>query len=222
MLPIYSILLSFFLLSLMGCQSAVQKAVQETKYSAYEVFGVQKRDLLKKEVKAVREEQKETQDEFKEALERIKALTQFSGGKLEREYRRINASYEDARDQAEVLRGRIRQVDVIAQDLFKEWAGEIDQIETPNLKAESRRSLGRTQKRYQEMYAQLKKSEGRMDPVLSRLKDQVLYLKHNLNAQAVGSLKGESLSIQKDIERLLQEMKTSIEAADQFIRESEV
>lgn len=222
MLPIYSILLSFFLLILMGCQSAVQKAVQETKYSAYEVFGVQKRDLLKKEVKAVREEQKETQDEFKEAMERIKALTQFNGGKLEREYRRINASYEDARDQAEVLRGRIRQVDVIAQDLFKEWAGEIDQIETPSLKAESRRSLGRTQKRYQEMYAQLKKSEGRMDPVLSRLKDQVLYLKHNLNAQAVGSLKGESLSIQKDIERLLEEMKTSIEAADQFIRESEV
>jgi hypothetical protein len=56
-----------------------------------------------------------------------------------------------------------------------------------------------------------------MDPVLTRLHDQVLFLKHNLNAAAIASLKGESANIQTDIGKLLDDMNAAIAQADKFI-----
>ena len=58
-----------------------------------------------------------------------------------------------------------------------------------------------------------------MQPVLAALKDNTLFLKHNLNARAIGSLKGEFGGIKRDIDRLLAEMQRSIQASDKFIRE---
>jgi hypothetical protein len=45
----------------------------------------------------------------------------------------------------------------------------------------------------------------------------VLFLKHNLNASAIASLKGESLDIQNEISKLLDEMNGAITRADKFI-----
>ena len=56
-----------------------------------------------------------------------------------------------------------------------------------------------------------------MAPVLSRLKDQVLFLKHNLNARAIAGLKTEADKIQSDIESLVKDMNTSIAHADAFM-----
>lgn len=60
-----------------------------------------------------------------------------------------------------------------------------------------------------------------MEPVLKRQKDQVLYLKHNLNAQAIGSLKQEVGSIEADVQRLITEMERSIKEADLFLKSFE-
>ncbi len=57
-----------------------------------------------------------------------------------------------------------------------------------------------------------------MDPVLTRLHDQVLYLKHNLNAEAIASLKGESTNIQAEIAALLLDMNAAIARANNFIK----
>jgi hypothetical protein len=56
-----------------------------------------------------------------------------------------------------------------------------------------------------------------MEPVLTRLHDQVLFLKHNLNAEAIASLKGETINIQAEISKLIDEMNRSIAEADRFI-----
>ena len=60
-----------------------------------------------------------------------------------------------------------------------------------------------------------------MDPVLSAFQDQVLYLKHNLNAQAIVSLQGELVSIETDVAGLIKEMEASIKEADTFINSIE-
>lgn len=67
----------------------------------------------------------------------------------------------------------------------------------------------------------MKRAEQRMQPVLSALNDNVLYLKHNLNARAVGALKGEFADIQKNIDRLINEIQRSIQESDTFIRAME-
>ena len=53
--------------------------------------------------------------------------------------------------------------------------------------------------------------------MLSALKDQVLYMKHNLNAEAIASLTCESLSIEKDIQLLIEGMNKSIADSGQLI-----
>ena len=57
-----------------------------------------------------------------------------------------------------------------------------------------------------------------MSPVLKQFNDYVLYLKHNLNAQAIASLKGEAASITTEINRLIEQMNKSIVRADEFVK----
>ena len=85
----------------------------------------------------------------------------------------------------------------------------------------SRKQLRETRAKFDLMLDALKKSERTMDPVLTKLHDQVLYLKHNLNAAAIASLRGESTSIQGEITKLIADMNASIAKADEFIKTME-
>jgi hypothetical protein len=204
-------LLGLTLVSATACRNVV--------YSAYENFGVYKRDLLKKRVVSARDEEKGAQQEFKDALTRLKELTGFQGGEVEKHYRRIQSDYDDAAARVTAVHKRIQDVETVAGDLFAEWEKEDRQIETEALRQSSRRQLVETRQRYEEMLAALKKSERAMDPVLHKLHDYVLALKHSLNAEAIGQLQGESTKIQADMAQLIEQMNASIASADEFIRQ---
>jgi hypothetical protein len=193
-------------------------ACRSTYYAAYEKFGVHKRDLLKKRVVAARDEQQEASQEFKDALTRLKEITKFDGRELEAQYRKLQADFDSCSERAAAVRGRIRDVETVAGDLFTEWENEIGQIGTESLRATSRRQLRDTRARYEEMVTALKKAEASMEPVLLKLKDYVLALKHSLNAAAIASLRGESAGIQKEIAKLISDMNTSILQADEFLK----
>ena len=90
-------------------------------------------------------------------------------------------------------------------------------MSSAQLQNSDRDKLRETRGRYEELHTSLKRAEQSMDPVLTRLHDQVLYLKHNLNAAAIASLKGETINIQTEITRLLQDMNAAISQADSFI-----
>jgi hypothetical protein len=198
------------LLTLTSCSSVY--------YSAYEKFGVYKRDLLKKRVVAARDEQKEASVEFKDALTRLKEITQFEGGKLEARYRQLQSDYDDCAKRAAAVHTRIHDVESVAGDLFAEWEKEIKQMGTESLKANSLQQLKATRERYAEMLSALKKAEAPMAPILAKFHDYVLALKHTLNADAVASLKGESATIQAEIGKLINDMNASITSADEFLK----
>ncbi len=187
-------------------------------YAAWEKLGYEKRDLLKSAVKAARGEQKEAGGEFQDALTQLQKLTGYSGGNLESAYNRFKGEYEDCEAQATRVREEIREVDTVARDLFREWEREIRQYESASLAADSRRKLADTRSRFEQLSSSLHSAEATMEPVLRQFRDQVLYLKHNLNAAAVGSLRGKADNIQGDIQRLLAQMNRSIAEADRFIQ----
>src|SRR6185295_12815115 len=165
-----------------------QTACRNAMYSAYEKVGVYKRDLLKKRVIAARDEEKGAQQEFKDALTRLKEMTGFEGGELEKRYRQLQSDYDDAASRVTAVHKRVQDVETVAGDLFVEWEKENRQIETDALRQTSRRQLSDTRLRYDEMLLALKKAEQSMDPVLRKLHDYVLALKHTLNAQAIAAL----------------------------------
>jgi hypothetical protein len=199
------------LLFLSACRSMM--------YSAYEKVGVYKRDLLKKRVLAARDEEKSAQQEFKDALTRLKEMTGFEGGELEKRYRGLQSDYDNAAAQVATVHKRVQEVETVAGDLFAEWEKENRQIETDLLRQTSRQQLTDTRRRYDDMLRALKQAEGGMDPVLRKLHDYVLALKHSLNAQAIAALGGESAKIQADVARLIEDMNASIARADEFIRQ---
>lgn len=168
---------------LCGCHSAY--------YSVYEKFGVYKRDLLKKNVVKARDEEKATQQQFKDAMTRLKEITGFQGGDLEKQYNELKKDYDRSAAKADSVRARIKDVETVAEDLFTEWDKEDQQIGTPSLRASSQQQLLSTRQRYNDLHTALKQGEASMDPVLKRLNDYVLYLKHSLNAAAIASLRGK-------------------------------
>lgn len=204
-------LVSLFVATLLltACQSAY--------YGAAEKVGYYKRDILVNRVEDSRDAQQEAEEQFQSALEQLSELTNFDGGDLEDVYEAMVEEYEDAEAAAAAVTDRIDKVDHVAAALFKEWQAEIEEYSNARLKADSQDKLRATERRYAGMIKALRKSESKMPPVLTSLKDNVMYLKHNLNARAVASLKVEFGAIEDDIEALIAEMRKAIASSDEFI-----
>ena len=207
--------LSLFILILLisGCSSIY--------YSALDSVGIEMRDILVHRVIKARDTQQEAKQQFKSALEQFTALTNFKGGDLQDTYEKLNEEYEDSVAKAEELQKRIEDIEDVSESLFEEWEDEIGQYSSASLKRSSKQKLRETKRRYKQLIAAMKRAEAKTKPILAVFKDQVLYLKHNLNAQAISSLKGELTSIESDVSALILSMEKSINEADQFIKTME-
>lgn len=202
-------LIGTLLLTVMGCATAY--------YSTMEQFGVEKRDILVDRVKDARTEQADAQKVFTSALEEFRTLVNVDGGKLERKYDKLSASYDRADQQAGDVRERIASVESVGNRLFKEWRRELTEYESNDLRLRSQRQLEVTERDYKSVLAAMKRASAKMDPVLALYNDQVLFLKHNLNARAISSLDVERAEIEARVEELINEMNDSIAEADAFI-----
>lgn len=205
-----AVLITAVFLLVVGCQT--------TYYALWEKMGKEKRHLLKDNVEQVREEQAEASEQFATVVERIKAMYGFDGGELEDVYGKLSEDYRACEERADAVRDRIDNVERIAADLFKEWESEIGTIENVKLKSKSRASLQDTRSRFLRLQRSMARAEASMDPVLNNLRDYVLYLKHNLNAQAVSSLRKEVADIETEVSSLIADMNRSIKEADAFVK----
>lgn len=196
-----------------GCQTAY--------YATWEKLGKEKRHLLRDNVQKAQQEQQQASEEFKDVLTRIKEIYGFDGGDLEKAYKKLKSDYDDCEDRANTVRKRIGNVEQIAADLFKEWQKEIDEMNNAELREKSIDALSKTKKRYARLHDAMSDAESRLGPVLQQVRDYVLYLKHNLNAQAIGALKEEVDDIEIEVEALIRDMKTSIQEAETFLEEFE-
>lgn len=188
-----------------------------TYYRALETFGIEKREILVDRVENTRDAQAEAKDQFASALDQYRALVSFDGGDLEDIYDRMNAAYEDSVDSAEAVRDRIDSVESVAGDLFAEWEDEIDEYADDDLRRRSQRLLADTRREYGGVLTAMHRAEEAMTPVLTLFNDQVLFLRHNLNARAVGALETELDTIERATSELIAEMERSIAEASRFI-----
>jgi prefoldin subunit 5 len=186
-------------------------------YSALESIGVEKRDLLVDRVSDARDAQESAKDQFTSALEQFRSVVDVEGGDLERTYDRLNSEYERSQNRAQAVSERIDAVEQVAEDLFSEWEEELDDYSSASLRTDSRRLLNDTQRRYTTLIGSMHRAESSMNPVLEVFQDQVLALKHNLNAQAIASLRTELGSIEKQTSSLVRDMERAIAEANKFI-----
>jgi len=190
-------------------------------YSGLEKIGIPKRDVLVYRVEKARDTQEETREQFKSALEQFSAATNFKGGDLEGIYKKLNGEYEASVNKAKEVRSRIEDIENVSAALFREWEQEITQYSNPALKRSSQDRLTETRSYYKQLIAAMKNAESRIQPVLTVFNDQVMYLKHNLNARAIASLKGELKTLQSNVSTLVAAMEKSINEANTFISNME-
>jgi hypothetical protein len=182
-----------------------------------EKVGVHKRDILVDRVVDARDAQEEAKQQFSSALDQFRSVIDFDGGELQDRYEELNAVFEESEDRAEAVSARIEAVEDVSEALFDEWTEELDLYTNSKLRAASARQLKSTQSRYRSMMKAMRSAERKMEPVLSAFRDQVLFLKHNLNAQAILSLKSEFRSIKSDIGRLIKDMEIAIAESNKFV-----
>jgi hypothetical protein len=190
-----------------------------TYYNAMEKAGYHKRDILVSRVEKARDSQEEAQEQFTSALAQFGSVVKIDDSNLKSAYEKLNAEYEDSEEAAEDVSDRIDNVESVSKALFREWEEELELFQNKSLRATSQKKFKATQQRYSQMIATMHKAEVSMDPVLKTFRDNVLFLKHNLNAQAIGALRGEFSSLSADIDQLIGKMNTSIESSNKFIAE---
>lgn len=205
----YFLALLFSISFLTGCES--------TYYSAMEQVGVHKRDIMVDRVEEAKSSQQEAQQEFSSALETLSALSKFDGGDLEAMYNQINDKYEDSEEASEDVSERISAIEDVSQALFDEWEEELKLYTNSKLRRNSESKMNETKSSYQTMLKAMKKAEAKMEPVLNTLRDNTLYLKHNLNASAISSLQGEFTSLEKEISLAIKDMEAAIAESDKFL-----
>lgn len=188
-----------------------------TYYKAMATLGKEKRDILVSRVKDSRKEQQQAKEQIKTTMERFQELTGFQGGSLEKSYKELNGQYEKAADSAQKLHDRIGSIDQVSSDMFKEWQKEIDGMDNRNLKQQSAAMLRQSRLQEAGYIKSMRQTEARMTPVLKSFQDQVTFLKHNLNARAIGSLKGTSARISTDVDVLMVQIDGSMAQADALI-----
>lgn len=193
-----------------GCSS--------TYYNAMEKFGYAKRDILVDRVEKAQESQTEAKEQFADALQKFLAVTKADGGQLQRKYDDMSAEFKRSETRAKEVRERIAAVEDVADSLFTEWKQELKQYTNSSLRSESQRQLDATRRNYDNVLKLMRRAADRMDPVLATFRDQVLFLKHNLNARVLASLDSTHRELEADISRLIADMDTSIREAESFIK----
>lgn len=198
---------------LAGCSSAY--------YAGMEKVGIHKRDIMVDRVEGARDSQTEAQEQFKSALDQFQSVVKLQDTDLKKAYDKLAKEYEKSEAAAKKVSDRIDSVESVSDALFDEWEDELGEYQNADLRRASKEQLKQTKSHYKEMLASMHAAEKSMDPVLKTFYDNVLFLKHNLNAQAIGSLQSEFASLEKDIGGLIDKMNKAIEQSNSFIAKME-
>ena len=207
------------LISLLMLNAGALPGCSSTGIAIREKLGTPKREQLVDRVDETRDAQESAKEQFATTLEELKSLSGFDGGELESAYKRLNSQLNRAKDRADRVSGKIKSVDRVANALFNEWEDELDQYATESLRNASARQLDETRQRFGDVLYSMRKAESKMQPVLSAFSDQVLFLKHNLNARAIASLDSTLDDLESEIALLIADMEASIDEANAFIDE---
>ncbi len=196
----------------------IKKSFDGIYYQSREsLLGHHKRDIVVIQVEQTCNSLINTRDQFEDALEQFKSIVKVTETSLEQRYKLLQRQYDFCKSKSEDVSHRISVIEEVSGSLFKEWEDELEHYSSRSLRSKSRQQLKISKQQYTRLIRTLRKAESRIHPVLSAFKDQVLFLKHNLNAQAIAALQHEFIEIGIDISQLIKVMEITINEASQFV-----
>jgi len=195
----------------------LSKQIKTAYFNARESIGEHKRAIVVQQVEQTCASLKETRDEFQDALSQLKTLVSICDTSLDHRYNLLNRQYQFCRTKSEIVSNKIRAIEAVSEALFLEWENELNEYSNRALRNSSKQQLKVARQNYARLIKAMQSAEKKIQPVLAAFRDQVLFLKHNLNARAIAALQHEFIEIGIDISQLIQAMERTIAEADQFV-----
>jgi len=198
------------ILSSQGCNNSLG-------YSFQEAMGTPKRQVLLSRVQDTRDSLKETKKTFASAMQQFGSVYKESGAKLENKYVILKKEYDTCNSKASELRGQIANVKSIGQVLFQEWQKELDQFTNEQMRKLSEVKMQQTREKYVTMTDSMDRVSARITPVMNSMNDQLLNIKHSLNALIVVSLEEELTQLRGHMDSLSADIDASVNHCNAFI-----
>ena len=101
--------------------------------------------------------------------------------------------------------------------MFRDWEKELDAYTNQDLRQSSEDQMNQTHIQYLKLIRTMEIAAEKMNLVLDVFRDQTLYLKHNLNTQAIAALNQTLMRLCDDTDLLIQQMSVSIDEVSTFI-----
>lgn len=199
-------------------KSLLAKRLRNAYYQSREsLLGHHKRDIVVVQVDQACTALRDSRDEFVDALDKFKTIAKLQHSPLEMRYHELKRRYDACKNKADQVSQRIQAIEEVSEALFAEWEAELALYSNRALRMRSQQQLKKSRQQYGRLLKALQTAESRMQPVLSAFCDQVLFLKHNLNAHSIAALRHEFVEMSVDIGRLIDVMEKTIGEASQFV-----
>ncbi|KJV07108.1 DUF2959 family protein [Methylocucumis oryzae] len=193
------------------------KRLKMVYYQAKESIGEHKRAIVVNQVELACQGFQETRDEFQHVLTGFNSLALVSDKSLEHKYHLLNRQFQYCRAKSEAVSNRIKAIEEVSEALFNEWEKELAEYTNRSLRNASKQQLKIAKQHYTRLIKAMHKAEAKIAPVLAAFKDQVLFLKHNLNAKTIAGLQNDFIAIGIDISQLILAMEQIIAEANEFV-----
>ncbi len=203
-------ILTGMVLGAMGCNNSLG-------YNLQEAMGTPKRQVMVSRVQDTRDSMKDTKKAFASALQQFGSVYKEGGSKLENKYVILKKEYENCNSKASELRRQIANVKSIGQVLFAEWQKELDQFTNEQMRKLSETKMQQTREKYVAMTTGMDRVSARMTPALNSMNDQLLNIKHSLNALITVSLEEELIQLRTHTDSLMAEIDSAVEHCNTFI-----
>ncbi len=157
------------------------------------------------------------QKQYDGALDAFRKVVAFDGGDIEKRYRAAKQSYERGAIKAESANHLIRRIDDSAKQVLAEWESEIKDYSDRARQQDSRARLDAARAHHEKTMSELREAQSAMQPVLTQMRDLVLYLRHRLNEIALRGVPARANEVESDVAEYLESIDKAIERADSFL-----
>jgi hypothetical protein len=192
------------LLLLSGCQS-VHRAASER-------FSLARQDSLVREIDRASRLHQATADQLGVALETYQYVLDPEEFSLRERYELLSREYVRAERLAADTRERIEDMEHAARAHFVDWENRLYEYTDPVIRNASRQQLDASRQEYERVVTHVRRTETRTNRVIQAFGDQVRFLRHNLNQQAIGALRNPATELQLEVTDLMEEMQKAGEA----------
>jgi len=183
-----------------------------------EQFGFEKREILYERIETAGESIVVLEQRLDETFAVYREAINQEGGNLLSSQKRFSNFYDKTEDAASEFDSRIEKVQAVANAMFEEWNSETGEIIDAELRRKSRSNYTRALAHYGNLLRSMRAVQAETDPILTRLRDHVLFMKLNLHPGAYAPLRKTEDEFLASAEAVSLTMKATYEEVQSFLR----